>query len=50
MTRVMRELQEKGTIRDIADEIMPVSEFREIVRFADFLEFEKQLLQTDHSE
>ena len=49
MTRVMRELQEKGTTRDVADQIMPVSEFREIVRFAEFLDFEKQLSQTDDS-
>ena len=49
MTRVMRELQEKGTTRAVADQIMPVGEFREIVRFSEFLDFEKQLSQTDNA-
>ena len=43
MTDVMRELVEKGTTRAIADRMMPVREFRLIVKMEAVHEFERRL-------
>ena len=43
MRRVAEEIAGKGTHRAIADEIMPVKEFREIVRFAEVEQLEQRL-------